>query len=423
LIDESLREYATEKQWQYYEAYCAAGSYRKAAAALGLTDESVVRKGVKALQEAALRAGKVPAGYKVDKVTTVTDKDGRRKLQSVKVGVDDVAPQNVVTFPGTIKRTTTLRRGDDVVLQWERKDAEDVWREKMWRGLAKELGRDIIRAVPEPIPLIANKRLMSVYAVGDQHTGMLSWGKETGSSWDLEIAERTIKSGSDYLIGKCPSSDVGLLLFLGDFMHYDGWRQVTPTSEHEVDADGRFPKMWWTAKRALRYMVAAALRKHRHVHIIFEIGNHDLTLSWLMADMLATIYEDEPRVTVDISPGHYHYYRFGKVLIGSHHGHGTKPDNLGMIMAADRPQDWGETEHRHWFTGHIHTHYAKDLIGCTWESMRVLPPNDAWAHQKGYRSIRGMSSIVYDIEQGEIERYSFKPSMLAAQQEAMRIAA
>jgi hypothetical protein len=34
-----------------------------------------------------------------------------------------------------------------------------------------------------------------------------------------------------------------------------------------------------------------------------------------------------------------------------------------------------------------------------------------------------MSSIVYDIEQGEIERYSFKPSMLAAQQEAMRIAA
>lgn len=204
------------------------------------------------------------------------------------------------------------------------------------------------------------------------------------------------------------------MVFLGDFMHYDSFVAVTPTSGHHLDADSRFPKMVRTAIRCMRYMIEGALRRHGKVHVIVEIGNHDLASSIFLMECLRNVYENEPRITIDNSPKHYHYYRFGKVLIGTHHGHGSKPEQLPLIMATDVPDLWGETEHRYIWCGHVHhTSKLKDHPGAEVESFRVLAPADAYASQKGYRSKRDMKCIVMDKSHGEIARHSVRPEMLA----------
>ena len=195
-------------------------------------------------------------------------------------------------------------------------------------------------------------------------------------------------------------------------MHYDSFEAVTPAHRNLLDADGRFPKMVRAAIKTIRYMISKALAKHKKVHVIIEIGNHDTSSSIFLMECMHNIYEDEPRITIDRSPSHYHYFRFGKCLIGTHHGDKAKFEKLPLIMAADRSTDWGETEFRYWLTGHIHHDSVKEFAGVKCESFRVLAAADAYAANAGYRAGRDMKAIVYHKHFGEVARHTVNPRML-----------
>jgi hypothetical protein len=162
-----------------------------------------------------------------------------------------------------------------------------------------------------------------------------------------------------------------------------------------------------------------ALTRFEEVWIVIVPGNHDpVGQTWLRIS-LKRIFRDNPRVKIDPSPSDFQYWEFGKCLIGCYHGHVVKMQDLPQIMAQDRPQAWGRTEYRYWRTGHIHHKksqriwtpaggdYGKTLV----ESFRVLPPTDAWAHQRGYRSLRDMQMILLHREFGEMNRYTVPPRM------------
>jgi hypothetical protein len=70
-----------------------------------------------------------------------------------------------------------------------------------------------------------------------------------------------------------------------------------------------------------------------------------------------------PRITVDDDPGLHFYTRFGVNLIGATHRHTMRLDRMAMMLAVDRPQDWGETLYRHFLFGHIHHESAKEVGG------------------------------------------------------------
>lgn len=261
--------------------------------------------------------------------------------------------------------------------------------------------------------------MLACFPVGDYHLGMLSWAKETGGNWDMKIAEDMMNAAVEHLMGGfiVPAATC-LIPILGDFFHYDSMVPETPTSKNTLDVDTRPQVMIRAGLRVAVMMVERALDQYGEVHVIVEIGNHDLTNSvWLM-ETLRERYRDEPRVHIDTSPRHFHYFRFGKVLIGTHHGHGVKAAQLPLIMAADRPEDWGQTEYRYWYTGHVHhaktTHAVghQDFVGCSVESFRVLAPEDAYAANKGYRSVRDMTAILLHKEFGETQRIKFNPKMM-----------
>lgn len=357
----------------------------------------------------AARARAARAALVAQRQTVQYNAAGGVKGQSVSY-TPERAPYKAIDGAKLARRSTLIDAEGKVIQQWEIEKPEDAAREELFRGIIAGLKDEIPRTEAAPAISGFDPRL-TVYPVGDHHFGMLSWKHETGASYDLDIGAKLLADAMDGLIEVTPAGGQAVIAILGDFFHYDGLEPVTPKGHNIVDADSRYGKMVRVALRAVRRMIAKALGHHSQVHVIVEIGNHDQSIAVFLAEALSIFYELDERITVDTSPAHYHYYRFGSVLIGTFHGNGVGMERLPLIMANDRPKDWGETLHRMWLTGHIHTRVAQDYPGCTVESFRILPPTDAWAAHGGYRTIRDMKALVIHPDYGEVARYSVNPQM------------
>ena len=271
------------------------------------------------------------------------------------------------------------------------------------------------RAPTVPAPVAAMDDLLAVYPIGDPHFGMQADGAETGDGdWDLEIACNAHESAVRHLASITPPAANALLLNLGDALHMNGGSNTT-YSGTPVDVDARYGKVLYEAARAFVRCVLTLLEKHQHVTVWCMRGNHDTDSSLALQIALKFYFHNEPRVTVDDGQSLFKYMRFGNVLLGSHHGHGAKAQDLPMIMAADRAKDWGDTEHRVWHIGHIHhKQVLKDYTGCTVESHRTLARQDAWHAGQGYRAKKDMSVVVYHSKFGELQRGRFAVEMAEA---------
>ena len=160
--------------------------------------------------------------------------------------------------------------------------------------------------------------------------------------------------------------------------------------------------------RCKRYRVARMLEKHRHLTYRENPGNHNSVTALMLSEMMAAIYENEPRVTVSTSANPYWFHGFGNNLIGTTHGDGAKGANLPLLMAVDAPALWLASEHgsRVWFVGHVHHKDIKDYPGVTVEYCRTLAAADIWSHGEGYRSKRSMEAVTYHRIDGEVERHT-----------------
>ncbi|WP_235582985.1 oxidoreductase [Pseudomonas aeruginosa] len=242
----------------------------------------------------------VPDGYKVKGVSTYYSKDGKPTGQWVKSTID-----------------------------------EDRQRE-LFESSCKAAVKDLPVVVPKEARGKHVDHLMTVYPIGDPHFGEYIWGDECGRDWDLSIAERIHCQAMAALVDAAPKTERALIINLGDAAHYDSMIAVTPRSGHHLDADSRYAKMVDVLILAMRQVVESALKKHRYVHVVHVIGNHDETGAVWLSRLFAHLYSKEPRVTVETSPSVFSYYRWGKTLIGMHHGHTAKAHVLPGVMATDR---------------------------------------------------------------------------------------
>jgi hypothetical protein len=151
------------------------------------------------------------------------------------------------------------------------------------------------------------------------------------------------------------------------------------------------------------------------VQVVVIPGNHDPASTVWANILLAALYEDNPRVTVDVSPSPFKYYRWEKNLFGFHHGDDVKIADLPMILAHDKPHDWGQTECRTFYTGHIHhgRTLEQDYVGCRVESLRVLCPSDDWASSRGYRNQREMKVAMFHRDGYRTSEHYVNPRMFA----------
>ncbi len=292
--------------------------------------------------------------------------------------------------------------------QWV-KSSEDKERqlellEQMCQGFIQDLPK--LKAVEIACNELIYEDILAVYPLGDPHIGMLAWAEECGASWDLKIAEQVFCEAFDRVVRTAPHCKKALIINLGDFLHRDNAAGTTSRSGNILDCDGRYAKMVQVAVKIKRQMISTALQHHEQVEVWVLPGNHDDVGSLFLAIALKHIYENEPRVTINDNPSVFQYCQFGKVLIGAHHGHTCKMENLPGVMAADRFKEWGTSEFRYWLTGHIHHDSKKEFPGCMVESFRTLAAKDAYGTNGGWRAGQDTKCIVYHKEFGEIERHT-----------------
>jgi len=352
-----LKQFATPQQLRYLEAIEKYGSQRAACKALGLTRSS--------LQEAVNRVKRKAArqGYSPEHDMTKTVPDG----YMVK-GVSSLYDKDGKLTAQWLKSSVDEDRREELIRAWIAAAVEEV------KGLAPAT----------PKPKHACEDLLAVYPAGDPHFGLYCWWQDAGSDFDLSTAERLMTSAVDRLVASAPAAKTALFLNLGDMYHADNQKNQSQ-SGHQLDVDGRFNR-----------------------------GNHDGHSSYALALMLSCYFHDEPRVEVDLSPSVLWYYRFGRVLLGSTHGDTIKGKDMISVMAADRPEDWGMTKHRHMMVGHVHHHDSKEYPGGIVEYFRTLAARDAWHTAQGYRAGRDMLVIVFHKTHGEIERHRVDVAMLDA---------
>lgn len=300
------------------------------------------------------------------------------------------------------------------VLQWVKtrateQDRYDAMLEALesladeWRG----------KADPVDPQSISDDDLLCVYPMGDPHLGMYAWAAETGADFDLEIAEDHLVSAVDHLVGLAPSATEALIINLGDFFHTDNNSNRTTRSNNALDVDTRWAKVLSVGIRTMRRCIDRALERHQRVRVINEIGNHDDHSAVMLSLALAQFYEREPRVAIDTSPDQFHWHRFGRCLIGTTHGHMTKPEQLMGVMANDRAEDWGETLYRYFYCGHVHHDSLRELPGLYVETFRTLATRDKWTHGSGYRSGQDMKLDILHRKYGRINRHIVGISQIA----------
>lgn len=419
ILDETLRPFATETQWAYYEAFVQEGSLRKAALLLDRALGSIGPSLDKMLRAATKGGWKAPQPEMVVKgVSTLTGPDGGVKAIWEKTRIRGMDREEALHLadPKKLVSLSTATDGEGrVIMQWAKEKPEDAEREKLWEMFSEQLGRNILPKKALKATRHNYADLLSCYPVGDHHHGMLAWALETGGdNYDTKISRDRLAGATRMLIDLCRPSEHCLIPFLGDFFHTDSYKSLTPAHGNLLDSDVRFPKMFELGCAMVEYTIDAALEKHKNVHVIWESGNHDPTTAATMRVFLARLYRDNPRVTIDTSPQFFHYYRFGSVLLGTNHGDKVKPAGLAAVMAADRARDWGETTYRMWMTGHVHHEARKEFPGCFWESFGVLAPLDAYAAIGGWRSISQMQALEFHRQYGLIGRHIVTPPMFEA---------
>lgn len=384
---EKLKQWATARQSEVLDAIILLDSNRAAAESLGIGVETV-KEHLKTLRKKAALQGYSPEH---DLVATIPE-------------------------PLVIRGVSTLYGADgEVKQQWVKSHLD--------RSLAKEAIEEWVNWLVQdakglapivPAPAVCNDDLLVVYPMGDPHFGMYGWRAETGEDFDLGIAEHLTKAAITRLVDSAPAASTALIVELGDFFHADNNSAQTPRSGNQLDVDTRYARVLQVGLRAMVFVIQAALAKHAKVIVRIVQGNHDTHSSLALALGLDAYFHGEPRISVDLSPAPFWFFRFGRVLIGATHGDTCKTDKLPSIMAYDRAEDWGQTRYRYFYHGHIHHDSVKEFPGCMVESFRTLAARDAWHTSSGYRSGRDMKMIVHHREFGEVERHRIDIAQLEA---------
>lgn len=382
-FDTQLRSFATVRQLEIMDAIEQHGSYAKASKAMALSSGTVGNT-ISLLKAKAARQG--------------------------------WSPEHDLTHPvapGQILRgASTLYRDGKAVLQWVKSSANHDAMEATMREFALTLAQDVKGLAPSiPKPKHANSDLMVVVPMGDPHFGMYAWWEDAGDNFDLDIAEKLTCGAIDRLIASAPNAEVGLMLNLGDMFHADNQKNQS-ASGHQLDVDGRWAKVQQVGLRAMIHGINRMLEKFPKVIFRINRGNHDGHSSYALALMLSCYFHNEGRVDIDLSPNTVWYYQFGRVLLGSTHGDTIKGKDMIGIMATDKPKEWGTSQHRYWYVGHVHHQDLKEYPGGVVEYFRTLAARDAWHSGQGYRAGRDMRLIVLHREHGEIERHRCDIGML-----------
>jgi hypothetical protein len=238
----------------------------------------------------------------------------------------------------------------------------------------------------------------------DVHIGKLCSAFET-QDYNADIAVKRIREGVHGIVYKAQGFNIDkILLIIGnDILHVDTPKSTTTSGTFQ---DSHL--MWYDAFRMAKGIyieVIETLMQIAPVHIQYDPSNHDYTNGFFLADTLQSWFSKCSAVTFNASIAHRKYFKYGKNLIGSTHGDGAKTQDLALLMAHEAKRDWAETDHKYFYTHHIHHKSSKDYLGVCVESLRSPSGTDSWHSRNGYdHAPKAIEGFVHSKEHGQVCR-------------------
>ncbi|WP_221953046.1 oxidoreductase [Rhizobium laguerreae] len=299
------------------------------------------------------------------------------------------------------------------IQQWVKtnKAAEDQM--AAFRAMVDALKEDLPRLEPIAPPEATVADRMNQFIVTDSHFGMLAWAEETGADYDLRIAEQLLLDWFAASIAGAPLAHTAVFAQLGDLMHHDALESITPAHHHVLDADSRLQKIIRVVIRTIRRAIAMLLARHQNVHVVMASGNHDPASSAWLREMLAVMYEDEPRIKIDNSPSLYYCHVWGDTLNLYHHGHKADVNTVDRKFAAEFRREFGMSRFAYGHIGHKHSDEGIKTSLMYIERHETLAGRDAYAASGPWMSGRSAKRITYDKRFGEVDRARMTPEMVA----------
>lgn len=397
-----------EKMQEAVDAVASHGTVTKAAAALGLTRNTLDSR-LKRAAEAGLMGFKpVLPGFAVKSISNKAA-DGSWVKQTREPGAEYEVPAGHI-----VKGESALVDADGrVTVKWVKTSIEATAAAEAMRAVAAGLMEELTRAVAVPMPGLANVDLLNQFTITDAHFGMLSWREETGADYDIGIAEKLLTDWFSAAIELAPNAHTAVLAQLGDLLHHDGHESVTPAHRNVLDADSRLQKVIRVVIRTMRRVIRMLLEKHAHVHIIMADANHDPASGAWLREMFSAFYEDEPRVTVDATASTYYCYEWGETSLFYHHGHKRKVGDVDSVFAGKWREVYGRTRFSYAHMGHRHSDELKTTNLMKVEQHETLAAPDAYAANGGWLSGRSAKVITYSKRRGEVFRSTLSAEMVA----------
>lgn len=384
-MEKSLINYCTtDRQRRIIELYEQGLGYSAIAKELRLANRWVARDCVRLVTGKAAVQGwspahdmtrTVPEAFNVKGVSTYYNEDGKPVGQWVKSIADKDAQ-----FQAMIER---IEIACDGITPWK----------------------------PVKKPQKTEQDLLSLLVITDFHLGSYCWGDETSEDYSTDMARDLFLSSLQEMIDSTPNSKVGLLCNLGDFLHWDGLLQITPTSSHILDNDSRYSRIVDIAMTVMDEAVRMMLKKYEKVVFVCAEGNHDIAGSVWLRKFIRKLYANEPRLEVIDNDFPYYAYLHGKIMLGFHHGHKVKMDRLPKVFSSEPRfrEDWGKAKIAYIHSGHYHSEKIVEDAGAVVEQHPTLASRDAYATRLGLISQRGAKAITYDKDLGEVSRITVRP--------------
>jgi hypothetical protein len=383
------------------------GNQSAAASALGLARSSLQNRLRRAAERGLLGTKPVLPGFAIK---SIASKEGDAWIKQTK------APGEVFELPAgqVVKGVSAFVDGHGrEVAKWIKTAADADNAAAIFAATVEALKEDLPRVTIMPPPAHVEEDLLNQFVVTDNHFGMLAWAEETGASYDLKIAEHLLLDWFSAAIASAPQAHTAVLAQLGDLMHHDALESVTPAHKHVLDADSRLQKVIRVVIRTIRRIIDMLLQKHQHVHVVMASGNHDPASSAWLREMLAAMYENEPRITVDNSPMLYYAYEWGKTLLLFHHGHKRGVTQVDATLAGIFREQYGRSKYAYAHVGHLHSDEGRKSSLMYVERHETLAAPDAFAAGGGWLSGRSAKRITYSKLFGEVGRDTMRPEMVA----------
>lgn len=207
-------------------------------------------------------------------------------------------------------------------------------------------------------PRLKKEKFLIELSLYDSHINKLCWNAETDNDYDLTIATTLIHNAIIDLLDAVSHLPAAKLIFVlgNDFFNTDNLKSETTAGTRVDSTDDRFTKIFDAGLSAISAAIDL-MAKQCNVHCLWLPGNHDYTTSYYLARAMECLFRRDKRVTFDLAPTTRKYIRWNRILLGYTHGaKSTSPRDadLPLVMATERPVDWGESHERAWRVGHLH---------------------------------------------------------------------